>query len=121
MMNETNIKKMEELLAIEEFAQKIVDAGSYEKAHQLFVESGVEVSYDDFNAYIEETRQMMAERGLISPDGELSEELLSAVSGGRWYHTALLVGFGGLAYAAGLPAVAVACIVVGVMAWKYKG
>lgn len=82
MMNETMIKKMEELLKNEEFAQKIKDAGSYENMHKLFVENGVDVTREDFMAYIEDCRKTMVEKGLMSEDGELSVELLEAISGG---------------------------------------
>ena len=82
MMNEMNIKKMEELLANEEFAQKTADAGSYENAYQLFTENGVDASYEDFMAYIEDCRKVMVEKGLISDNGELSVEMLDMISGG---------------------------------------
>ena len=85
MMNETNIKKMEELLTNEEFAQKIADAGSYENAYKLFAEIGLEASYDDFMAYIEDCRKVMIENGLISEDGELSVEMLDMISGGGFW------------------------------------
>ena len=83
MMNETMIKKMEELLNSEEFAQKFKDAGSYENAHKLFVENGVDVSYEEFMAYLKDCRKLMVEKGLISEDGELSPELLEQISGGK--------------------------------------
>ena len=82
MMNEMNIKKMEQLLADEEFAQKIADAGSYEKAYELFAENGVDASYDEYMAYIEECHKDMVENGLLTEDGEMSAELLDMVSGG---------------------------------------
>ena len=87
------IKKMEELLRNEEFAQKISEAGSYEKMHELFVENGVDVTREDFMAYIGDCRKTMVEKGLISEDGELSVELLEVVSGGAGGFAERLDGF----------------------------
>ncbi|MBQ6999999.1 MAG: hypothetical protein IJN67_02975 [Oscillospiraceae bacterium] len=83
MMNETSIKKMEELLANEEFAQKIADAGSYEKAYKLFTENGVDVSLDEFSEEIKKAELDLKNDGFICDDGEISAELLDMVSGGR--------------------------------------
>ena len=82
MMNENNIKKMEALLAEEEFAIKIEGSGSYEKAYALFVEEGVTVSYEEFMDFIHESEKAMKSSGLISEEGELGPELLEMVSGG---------------------------------------
>ncbi len=101
MIAEYNIKKMTELLAEEEFARNIQEAGSYENAYTLFTENGVDASYEDFMNYIEECRKHLAEQGHISEDGELSMEMLELISGGKWYHA---VPF----FAAG-----VACLVTG--------
>ena len=84
MMNEANIKKMEDLLSNEELAQKIADAGSYEKAYQIFIKNGMDTSYDEFIAYVETRRKEMIEKGLISEDGEMSVEMMDMASGGAW-------------------------------------
>ncbi|MBQ6999998.1 MAG: hypothetical protein IJN67_02970 [Oscillospiraceae bacterium] len=118
MMNETNIKKMEELLANEEFAQKIVDAGSYEKAYQLFVEGGMDASHEEFIAYIEETRRIMVEKGLISEDGELSVDMLDKVSGGGVGKALLCWGLAGAAFYFGMPQAGALMVFVGIAAWK---
>lgn len=119
MMNETMIKKMEELLSNEEFSRKFQDAGSYENAHKLFVENGVDVSYEEFAAYLEDCRKLMVEKGLISEDGELSEELLGAVSGGKGSIGGFLWGagcvIGGLAV--GLTPVGIGMVIGGVLFW----
>ena len=118
MMNEMNIKKMNELLADEEFAQKVAEAGSYENAYQLFVENGVDDSYEDFMAYIEESRQTMIENGLISEDGEMSVEMLEAVSGGKWYNSLACFALAGVACAVGAPGAGVLLIIAGIAVWK---
>ena len=118
MMNEMNIKKMNELIANEEFAQKVAEAGSYENAYQLFVDNGVDASYDDFMAYIEESRQAMIEKGLISEDGELSVEMLEAVSGGKWYNSLGCFVLAGIAFAAGAPGAGVLLVIAGIAVWK---
>ncbi|MBQ8288349.1 MAG: hypothetical protein IJX76_06215 [Clostridia bacterium] len=81
-MNEINIKKMEELLSNEEFAQKIADAGSYENAYKLFIENDVAVTYEEFIGFINETGKTLKATGLISDGGEVGPELLDLVSGG---------------------------------------
>lgn len=83
-MNEMNVEKMEELLANEEFAQKVVDAGTYQKAYQLFAENGLDVSCEDFMEYVEDCRKVMTGKGLISENGEISVEMLDVVTGGVW-------------------------------------
>ena len=82
MMNEMNIKKMEELMTNVEFADKIENAGSYENAHKLFVEEGVAVSFEEYMELINSTESALKEAGHIGEDGELGPELLELVSGG---------------------------------------
>ena len=94
MMNENNINKINELLANEDFAKKIAEAGSYEKMYELLSAEGMDASYDEFIAYLEECRKAMVAQGLISEDGELSVELLEQISGGvKWGCVALGVGY----------------------------
>ncbi|MBQ8398728.1 MAG: hypothetical protein IJX08_02040 [Clostridia bacterium] len=81
-MNKICIEKMEELLTNEDFAAKIEEAGSYENAHKLFVENGVDVSYEEFSSFIRQSGDAMKAHGYVSEDGELSAELLELVSGG---------------------------------------
>lgn len=104
-MNEKNIKKMEELLSNEEFSQKIVEAGTYEKMYALLSAEGMDASFDEFSAYLADCRKIMVEKGLISEDGELSPELLEQVNGGvKWGMTimgAVYVGLGAAATAIG--------------------
>ena len=113
-----NIEMMNELMTNEEFAQKIGEAGSMENAYRLFVEAGVEGTWEEFNAYIEETRQDMISKGLIGEDGELSVELLETVSGGKWYNSLALFALAGLAVYAGQPGAAVLLIIAGIAVWK---
>lgn len=120
MMNEMNIKKMEELLANEEFAQKMTEAGSYENAYQLFVENGVDATYEEFTAYLDDCRKLMEEKGLISADGELSVEMLEAVSGGRWYHSLVCFAIAGVALYFGQAEAGVLMIIAGIAVWKKK-
>lgn len=120
MMNEINIKKMEELLANEEFAQKIADAGSYEKAYQLLIENGMDTSYDDFMAYIEECRKTMVEKGLISEDGELSVEMLDKVSGGGKGSAIFCWVLAGVAFGFGCPQAGALMVLCGIAAWNAK-
>lgn len=117
MMNEMNIQKMEQLLRNEEFAQKISDAGSYDKAYQLFAENGMDASYEDFMAYIENYRKIMVEKGLISEDGELSAEMLEMVSGGGKGGAFLCFVGAGVAAAAGQGGAAVVLILAGIALW----
>ena len=117
MMNETMIKKMEELLKNEEFAQKIKDAGSYENMHKLFVENGVDVTREDFMAYIEDCRKTMVEKGLMSEDGELSAELLEVVSGGisdLWFGIGSIIVGAGLCFVPGGKVAGVILIISGI-------
>ena len=82
MITEKNINKMNELLAQEEFAQKIQEVGSYENAYQLFAENGVDASYEGFVAYIDAYHKEMVEKGLLYEDRELSVEELDTANGG---------------------------------------
>ena len=118
MMNEANIKKMEELLNNEEFVQKVVDTGSYEKAYQLFIDNGVDASYEDFMAYIEECRKLMIEKGVISEDGELSVEMLDQVSGGGKGGALLCWALACAAFYFGCPQAGALMVFVGIAAWN---
>lgn len=120
MMNEINIKKMNELVENEEFAQKILAAGSCENAYKLFVENGVDASYEDFAAHIEESRKVMVEKGLISEDGELSVEMLEAVSGGGKGASVFLWVCAGVAFGVGCAGLGAIFVVAGMGAWSSK-
>lgn len=82
-MKENSVKKMEELMTDKEFVQRIASAGSYEKAYQLCVERGMDCSFEEFTEEIRKAEIDLITSGLISEDGEISEELMVAVSGGR--------------------------------------
>lgn len=84
MVDELNAKKMEELLQEDEFSDKVVEANSLEEVQALFSQKGVDVSIDDLREGIDKVRSVMVEKGLMSKDGELSEEMLELVSGGGW-------------------------------------
>ena len=120
MITEKNINKMNELLSQEEFAQKILEAGSYENAYKLFAENGVDASYDEFMAYIDSCRGKMVSDGLISEDGEMGIELLDMVSGGRWYHSLGCFALAGAAFYVGAPEAGVLMVVAGIAVWKKK-
>ncbi len=81
-MNENNINKINELMANEEFANKIMATESYEKAYPLFVDAGVTATYDEFMEYIESCREELKEKGMTAASGELGEDTLDQVSGG---------------------------------------
>lgn len=117
-MTEIHIKKLEELLANEELAQKITDAGSYEKAYQLLTENGFDASYDDFMAYIEESRKLLIDQGLITEDGELSIEMLDMVSGGGKGLSIAYWAGAALCFSSGNAAAGIALAVAGAMAWR---
>ena len=80
MMNETNIKKMEELLADAAFNAKVEAASSYEEIHQLLVDNDVDVSFDSFMEYNRDCSKVLN----ISQSEELDEEMLDSVAGGLW-------------------------------------
>lgn len=82
MMNENNINKINELLANEDFAKKIIETASSEKAYALFVEAGVTASYDEFMEYINSCYETLKEQGLATASSELGEDALDQVSGG---------------------------------------
>lgn len=118
MMTEINIQKMNELIHREGFAEKLQNAGSYENAYRLFSENGVDASYEEFMGLIEDSRKRMQEKEMISQDGELSEEMLELVSGGKWYHSLACWGLAALAFAAGCPEAGLLMVFIGVAAWK---
>ena len=120
MMNEIAIKKLEEMMSNEEFAQKVTDAGSYEKAYQILTENGLEASYDDFMAYIEESRKVLIEQSLITEEGELGIEMLDMVSGGGKLLSVAFWAGSALCFASGNGAAGISLAVAGVMAWKKK-
>ena len=119
-MSATDIKKMEELLAQEEFALKIQEAGSYENAYKLFAENGMDATYEDFMAYIDSCREKMVSDGLISEDGEMGIELLDMVSGGRWYHSLGCFALAGAAFYVGAADAGVLMVIAGIAVWKKK-
>lgn len=119
-MNEMSVKKMEELLANEEFTAKIANAGSYEKAYELFCENGVEATFEAFMDFIEATRAQMESNGYLAPDCELGPEMLDMVSGGRWYHSVVCWALAGAAFAAGMSGAGVILVVAGIALWNKK-
>lgn len=96
MMTERNIQKMEALMNNEDFAEKVVAADSQDEVYRLFVANGVDASYEDYTAYLQESRNLLVHKGVITEDGELSAEALDTVSGGSYRGKALLT-FAGLA------------------------
>lgn len=99
-------------MANEEFVQKFNGADSREAAYQLLVDNGVDASYEDFLAYLQESRDFMLEKGLMSEDGELSPEMLDAVSGGSARGRAILTLTGVVCLCAGHPGLALGCFVL---------
>lgn len=89
-MTEQNIKKMEELLDTEDFAEKVAAANSQDEIYKLFAANGVDASYEDYMAYLQDSRNLLVQKGVITEDGELSVEALDAVSGGSARGRALL-------------------------------
>ena len=71
-MNKQKAKKIAEIFANPEAEEKLSNAGSIENMVIIFAEYGVELTTDDLN-------QMLG----TDNDGELSEELLEDVAGGK--------------------------------------
>ena len=80
-------ERMDELLGDVEFCNKVVMAPSIEEVQKLFAENGVEFTLEETDEFITWLRAMA--NMLIENDGELSEELLEAVSGGGWLESLL--------------------------------
>lgn len=100
-MTEQNIKKMEELLNTEDFAEKVTAANSQDEIYKLFAANGVDASYEDYMAYLQDSRNLLAQKGVITEDGELSAEALDAVSGGSARGRTLLTIAGLICVSAG--------------------
>lgn len=84
MISEAVCKRIDELFEDEMFCNEIEKATSKEEIHQVLVENGVEIEFDDFVEGIEGGKQALKDNGYINNNGELSEELLQMVSGGGW-------------------------------------
>lgn len=122
MTNEMK-QKLQELLQDEEFSKKVIMATSIPEEVKLLKENGIDVSERELQACGDEAMAILLQDGYISEDGELSEEVLEQVSGGRsWKLAALGAGMMGTAllsdYLAGACAVALVSNPVG---WFFGG
>ncbi len=117
MLNEKDINLLNSMAKDEEMAQKLVDAGSYEKAYEVLTENGFTASYEEYTAYLADIRKQMEEKGLVTEDGELSAEMLDMVSGGKWYQVVGLFAAAGVAFYFGCPEGGVLLIVAGIAVW----
>ena len=81
-MTEYSEKRLGELIKDEDFLNKVGEADSLADVKVLLAQEGVEVTEEELNNWTEEGRSMLIEKGMITEDGEISEELLATVSGG---------------------------------------
>ncbi len=115
--------KLQELLKDEEFSRRVILATSLTEEVNLLKEYGIEISENELQSYGEQAMDILKEDGFISEDGELSDDILEQVSGGKgWRLAALGAGMMGTAllsdYLAGACAFALVSNPVG---WFFGG
>lgn len=115
--------KLQELLKDEEFSRRVILATSLTEEVNLLKEYGIEISEAELQSYGEQAMDILKEDGFISEDGELSDEILEQVSGGKgWRLAALGAGMMGTAllsdYLAGACAFALVSNPIG---WFFGG
>ena len=76
-------ERLNKLMEEEEFSQAILKATSFEEVADVLHEYGIEVSVEDLQRSGNEAVEQLKEDGLIAEDGELSQELLEEVTGGK--------------------------------------
>lgn len=78
MMNETNIKKMEEILANKGFAEKIQASTSLKDVYELLTAEGLNAEYEEFVQGYETIKHEL----VTADENELDADMLDMVSGG---------------------------------------
>ena len=83
MTNDTSAK-IRDLMTNEEFYDTVMNTNlSPDELHDLLKEHGVDISAEELVEFSKQGVNQIIEAGYITEDGELSEEALEAVSGGR--------------------------------------
>ena len=114
-MNDMMLAKIESMMKDETFYDQLQELSSKDEIIELFSHNGIEISNEDFAEMADKGIAILKELGHIGEDGELSPEMLDAVSGGGKIGTLLLLGGLGFASACiGYPEGTVICIIAGV-------
>lgn len=83
MMNEEMLnEKLNELMQDESFVSEMQNAESFEDAAKVLSDHGIETTAEELETNAERTQEIMVEKGYMK-DGELTEEGLELVAGGR--------------------------------------
>ncbi len=82
MMNATANARLDELMSDESFFEKVKNANTLEDVLGILHTEGVDMEMEELHDYMEEARNLLTEKGYLI-DGELSEEALDLVAGGR--------------------------------------
>lgn len=75
-------EKLNELMQDEGFVSEMEKVESYEDAAKVLNDHGIETTAEDLETNAERAQEIMAEKGYMK-DGELTEEGLELVAGGR--------------------------------------
>ena len=81
-MNAATNARLDELMNDESFCVKMAEAATLEDVLGILHTEGVDMAMEELHSYMEEARNLLTEKGYLV-DGELSEEALELVVGGR--------------------------------------
>ena len=82
-MTETMTLKLNQLLDDAQFNQEVSTAETWEDMQDVLHKNGVDLSEDDIAYCIQNAEIAMKETGFLTEDGELTEQSLELVSGGK--------------------------------------
>ena len=116
--------KLEMLLMEEEFSAKILQACSLTEIVGILRDHGIEATEEALQACGDQGMDILKKDGYLSEDGELSEQMLDAVAGGKIGGKVMLAGAGMIALALASDFLAGACAVALVsnpVGWFFGG
>lgn len=86
MMNNITTERIQNLIADQTFAEQLhAAAGNNQELFKVFKDFELTNSYEEFLSDLAEIKRIADEQVMISENGEVTEEMLEVVSGGRSY------------------------------------
>lgn len=76
-------EKITALLQDEDFVERLTSAQTMEDKLAVLHEEGIEMTSDELRQAMKDGEQLLKDKGLLTADGELGEDALENVAGGR--------------------------------------
>lgn len=86
----TNEMTLNSKVMDEAFLDRLASIGSLDEALKILKDEGIEMTREELAENMDAGEQLLQESGVLTEDGELSEEALEAVAGGRNWKLILL-------------------------------